>query len=54
MDLPKLYSVKEAAEYMHISDQAVYDMISRKNLSVIRCGRQIRITEQALRHYLGL
>lgn len=54
MGLPKLYSVKEVAEYMHVSDQAVYDMISRKNLSVIRCGRQIRITEQDLLHYLGI
>lgn len=53
MTLPKLYTVKECATYMRISTQAVYDMISRSELTSIRCGGQIRVTEKELAKLVG-
>lgn len=53
-ELPKIFTVAEAAEYLRCDNSSVYRMINGGRLRSIRVGRKkgLRITEDALRAYL--
>ena len=48
----KVYTVKEVAVLMKVSNKTVYKMIHDDTLHGIRVRGQIRITLQALQNYL--
>lgn len=51
--LPGLFTVDQAAAYLGVSAQTVRAEIQRRRLAACRVGRQIRITDDQLRAYLG-
>ena len=44
----KLYTLKEAAEILRISRQALYNNISRGRLKLTKVGKEYRLTEEQL------
>jgi excisionase family DNA binding protein len=50
----KLLSVQESAEYAKVSTQTVRRAIKAGHLKTYRAGRQIRIDEADLVHYLSV
>ena len=50
----RLMSVRDAAEYAHVSSQTVRRAIKAGCLKIYRAGRQIRIDESDLVDYLSL
>lgn len=50
---PTLLGVPEIAEYFSISERAVRDLISRRQLPVIKIGQRIRVRQTDLDAYLA-
>lgn len=50
---PTLLGVSEIAEYFSISERAVRDLISRRQLPVIKIGQRIRVRQTDLDAYLA-
>lgn len=50
---PLLITVADASRCLGISRAMVYNLISQKLLPTVRIGRSVRISSQALRHYVA-
>jgi excisionase family DNA binding protein len=50
--LPRLLTIKEAAEHLRVCTKTVYRMIKSGQLPAVIAGRQKRIRERDLRAYL--
>jgi excisionase family DNA binding protein len=46
--MTKLLRVPEAAEQLNISQKAIWAMIYRRDIEVVRIGRSVRIPQSAL------
>lgn len=51
-DTPPLLGVPEIAAYLSISERAVRDLVSRRQLPVIKIGKRIRVRPDELDAYL--
>lgn len=49
---PRLLIIKDVAERLQVSDRTVYRLIDAKRLAVIRIGRSVRVSEEALKDLL--
>ena len=50
--MPTIYTVKEVAEMLKVSDMSIYRAVKSGQLPGIKVGGAIRITEEALRDFL--
>lgn len=53
MDLPTLYTPAEVADYLHISRGTIYSLLSRKQISSVKVGRNRRFTAEHVKEYLA-
>jgi len=51
--LDKVYTVKEVAEILKVSEQTVQEALKKGQLPGAKVGRQWRITETSLTNYLN-
>lgn len=49
----KLYTAQEVADRLKIKKTTVYELIKRGELESSKIGKQLRISEEQLEHYLG-
>ncbi len=49
-----ILTIRQVAEYLQISKSKAYYMASRKQLPIIRLGRNIRVRQSALLAWLDL
>ena len=50
----KLYTYKEVAEILRVSERTVWDLVKKGKLKACRiAGRSIRITDDALREFVS-
>ncbi len=52
-DEKKLYTIREVSEIVGISESEIIRMVMLKKLTVIRLGKAIRISEEALDEFLN-
>lgn len=52
MNLPKLYRVKDVAEYLLIDEDTVTKLIRTRELPAKKVGREWRISETDIQDYL--
>ena len=52
MAIPKLYSIREAAEALRISKSQLYNLVLRGRILAYKPGGAIRIPEYELENYL--
>lgn len=50
---PALLGVSEIAAYLSVSDRAVRDLVSRRQIPVIKIGQRIRVRQADLDAYLA-
>ncbi|MEP7172436.1 MAG: helix-turn-helix domain-containing protein [Aestuariivirga sp.] len=48
----RLLTIKDVAERLQVSCRTIHRLVANGNLAVIRIGRAIRISEEALRAFL--
>jgi excisionase family DNA binding protein len=53
IDMEKLYTPAEVANYIGVTRETVYSMISRGQLDAFRFGRSRRISEQQLKESMS-
>lgn len=46
---PRLLIIKDVAERLRVSERTVHRLINAKELAVIRIGRSVRVSEEALK-----
>ena len=49
---PRLLTVKDVAERLQVSERTVHRLIEAEELAVIRIGRSVRVSEEALKRLL--
>lgn len=49
--MPVVYTVKEIAEMMRVSEMSVYRLVKSGKLAGFKAGGSIRITEEALQEF---
>lgn len=54
MPIDTVYSVKECAHLLKTSERTILELIRKKRLRAVKVGREYRITERALTHFIGL
>lgn len=52
VDAEKLYKIPQVAEYLDVSCQTVYNLISRGHLQARKVGREFRVTQSAIDSYV--
>lgn len=53
IDMEKLYTPAEVAQYIGVTRETVYSMISRGQLDAFRFGRSRRISEEQLKESMN-
>lgn len=51
--LPKLYTPKEASEYLRTTEWSARELIRKGRIGSIRVGRRVLVPESALRDYVA-
>ena len=49
---PRLVTIKDVAERLQVSGRTIHRLIAAGDLIVIRIGRSVRVSEQALKAFL--
>jgi excisionase family DNA binding protein len=52
-ELPRLMTVREVAELLHLSRTKVYELINLRELRTVKIGRCVRVPEAAVRELLA-
>lgn len=50
--VPCLLTIREVAERLHVSGRTIHRLLANGDLTVIRIGRAVRISEAALKAFL--
>jgi excisionase family DNA binding protein len=49
---PRLLTIRDVAERLQVSGRTIHRLIASGDLTVIRVGRSVRVTEEALQAFL--
>ncbi len=52
--LPFVMTISEIAKLLGVGKNTTYDLVKKGALSSVRVGRQIRVSRDAVLHYLGM
>lgn len=51
---PALLKIDEAAQFLSLGRSTLYQLIASGQLPVVRIGRSVRLSREALRHWISL
>ncbi len=51
--LPKLYTLKEVAEYLHCSDTTLYRYVKAQQITYLRRGRLLLFKEDDIKEFMN-
>jgi excisionase family DNA binding protein len=49
---PRLLTIKDVAERLQVSPRTIHRVVANGDLTVIRIGRAVRVSEEALKAFL--
>lgn len=50
--VPRLLTIRDVAERLQVSGRTIHRLVANGNLMVIRIGRAVRVSEEALKAFL--
>jgi len=53
MPIEPVYTVKECAEKLKVTERTILELIRKKKLRAVKVGREYRITETAINGFIG-
>ena len=53
MPIDPVYTVKECAEKLKVTERTILELIRKKKLRAVKVGREYRITESAITGFIG-